>query len=104
MVRYERASNFISKEEKCLTEIAEENDCTKDKNMYHMDNLAYIPGYYNSMITLSSKSISENALMNDTFSIYDAKPLISYFEGETTFNYLYNDLKVRPFVLSRVQH
>ena len=94
-------ATLLSKDEKCLTEIAEESDCTKDKNMYHMDNLAYIPGYYNSMVTLSSKSISENALMNDTFTIYDAKPLISYFEGETTFNYLYNDLKVRPFILSR---
>ena len=97
-------ANLLSKEEKCLTEIAEESECTKDKNKYHIDKLAYIPGYHsanNTGLTLSSKGISENAIINENYTVYDTKPLIAYFEGKTTYDYLYNNLKVRPFILSR---
>ena len=93
----------LLKEEKCLTEIADEKDCTKDKNIYNIDNLAYIPGYNenNKKETLSLKGISENAIINGNLTLYDTKPLIAYFEGKTTYDYLYNNLKLRPFILSR---
>ena len=97
-------ANLLSKDEKCLTEIAKESDCTKDKNKYHIDNLAYIPGYHDSKetrITLSAKGISENAIINENFTVYDTKPLIAYYEGKMTYDYLNNNLKIRPFVLSR---
>ena len=87
----------------CLTEILEESDYSKDKNIYDFDNLAYIPGYNanNTKNTLSLKGISENAIINGSLTVYDTKPLIAYYEGKTTFDYLYNNLKFRPFILSR---
>ena len=87
----------------CSTEILEESDISKDKNIYNRDNLAYIPGYNSKSPkeTLSLKSISENALVKDNLTIYDTKPLIGYYEGVVTYNYLYNNLKLRPFILSR---
>ena len=97
-------ANLVSKDEYCLTEIAEESDCTKDKNIYDLDNLAYIPGYHDPRkprITLAKRSLSDNAIINENYTVYDTKPLIAYFEGKMTYDYLYNNLKVRPFVLSR---
>jgi len=89
----------------CKTELAKTVECTKDKNIYDIDNLAYIPGYnqYNRDIgeTLSKRGISENALVYGNFPIYDVKPLIAFFEGKITYDYLYNNLKIRPFILSR---
>ena len=89
-------------EGKCITEIADEKQCTKDKNMYNIDNLVYLPGYNEKEgEVLSKKSISENAIINDNLTVYDTKPLISYFEGKTTFEYLNSSLNTRPFILSR---
>ena len=95
-------ANLI-KNSTCLTEYLEKNDYTKDKNVYDVDNLAYIPGYNknNPKETLSLKGISENAIINGNLTVYDTKPLIAYYEGKTTFDYLYNNLKFRPFILSR---
>jgi alpha-glucosidase (family GH31 glycosyl hydrolase) len=95
-------ANLI-KDGTCLTEILEESDYSKDKNAYDIDNLAYIPGYNanNTKNTLSLKGISENAIINGSLTVYDTKPLIGYYEGKTTFDYLYNNLKFRPFILSR---
>ena len=89
--------------EKCLTEIAKEDECTKDKNKYDKDNLVYLPGYNNENeeYLLNKKSISENALLKDNLTIYDTKPLISFFEGKMTYEYLNNNLNTRPFILSR---
>ena len=89
--------------EKCLTEIAEENECSKDKNIYNLDNLAYLPGFNekNGEYILSKNSISENALVKGDLTIYDTKPLISYFEGKKTYEYLNDSLNIRPFILSR---
>jgi alpha-glucosidase (family GH31 glycosyl hydrolase) len=93
----------ILKNEKCLTEIADEKDCTKDKNMYNIDNLSYLPGYNGkeNEYILAKRSISENALVNENLTVYDTRPLISYFEGKSTYDYLFNNLKIRPFILSR---
>ena len=87
----------------CSTELLEKSDYTKDKNIYDIDNLAYIPGdnKNNPKKTLSIKGISENAIVNGNLTVYDTKPLIAYYEGKTTFDYLYNNLKFRPFILSR---
>ena len=94
-------SNLL-KNEKCKTEIAEENYCTNDKNKYDLDNLAYIPGGNdNNEGTLSLRGISENAIINGNLTVYDTRPLIAYYEGKTTYDYLYNNLKFRPFILSR---
>ena len=91
----------LLKDSKCITEIADEKQCTKDKNIYDISNLPYIPGYNEKTGTiLSQKSISENAIINENLTVYDTKPLISYFEGKTTFEYLNNSL-TRPFILSR---
>ena len=77
----------ILKNEKCLTEIADEKDCTKDKNMYNIDNLSYLPGYNGkeNEYILAKRSISENALVNENLTVYDTRPLISYFEGKTRY-------------------
>ena len=84
-------------------ELLDESDLSKDKNIYDINNLAYIPGYNknNPKETLSYKSISENALIYGNLTVYDTKPLIGYYEGKTTYDYLYNNLKSRPFILSR---
>ena len=94
-------ANLVDKG-KCITEIAAENECTKDKNMYNYDSLSYIPGYnqYNRE-SLSQRSISQNALVVGNLTVYDTKPLLSYFEGKITYDYLYNNLNIRPFILSR---
>ena len=91
----------LLEKEKCLTEIAKETECTKDKNDYNLDNLSYLPGYNKDDYILSKNSISENAIVSGNLTIYDTKPLISYFEGKKTYDYLNDDLKVRPFILSR---
>ena len=86
------------------TELLDIKNTTKDKNIYNIDNLSYLPGYnpIQSEYYLSKYSISENALLcKGNITIYDAKPLLSYYEGKITFEYLNNDLKKRPFILSR---
>ena len=95
--------NLLKKDEKCFNEIAESKYCTKDKNIYDINNLAYLPGYninekdYN----LFKNSISENSIIRENLTIYDTKPLLSYFEGKITYEYLNNNLTMRPFILSR---
>ena len=93
----------LLKNSTCLTEILEESDYTKDKNIYNFEDLPYIPGYNNEnqKETLSLKGISENAIANGNLTIYDTKPLIAYYEGLATYDYLYNKLNFRPFILSR---
>ena len=93
----------LLRDKTCPTEILKEKDLSKDKNIYDFDNLPYIPGYNinNTKRTLSHRGISENALIYGNLTVYDTKPLIGYYEGKTTYNYLYNNLKFRPFILSR---
>jgi len=95
----------ILENSKCIGEIAEESECTKDKNKYNIDELPYIPGYKNNIKdNLSYRSISENALVygiNGSNTIYDTKPLISYYQTMHTYNYFNDSLKKRPFILSR---
>jgi alpha-glucosidase (family GH31 glycosyl hydrolase) len=96
-------ANLIENEKsKCKGEIVDEKECTKDKNKYDIDELPYIPGYRKGIKeTLSSKSISENAIINKNYTVYDTKPLLSYFQVKHTYNYLKDNLQKRPFILSR---
>ncbi len=96
-------ANLLEKaNSKCIGEIAEEKECTEDKNIYYNDNLPYIPGYRkNVKETLSFKSISENALIYGNNTIYDTKPMISYYQTKLTYHFLNKHLSLRPFILSR---
>ena len=96
-------ANLLEKaNSKCIGEIAEEKECTEDKNIYYNDNLPYIPGYRkNVKETLSFKSISENALIYGNNTIYDTKPMISYYQTKLTYHFLNKHLSIRPFILSR---
>jgi alpha-glucosidase (family GH31 glycosyl hydrolase) len=86
----------------CLGEVIYDFKCTKDKNKYFDEDLPYFPGFRENITkNLSYWSISENALLYGNNTVYDAKPLISYYENKITYDYLENDLKVRPFILSR---
>ena len=92
----------LLKKSKCLGEIATDEECTNDKNKYNIEDLPYIPGYREKIKeNLSIKSISENALVYGNLTIYDVKPLISFYESKYTYEYLQFDLKIRPFILSR---
>jgi len=96
-------ANLLEKtNSKCIGEIAEEIECSEDKNIYYNDNLPYIPGYRkNVKETLSFKSISENALIYGNNTIYDTKPMISYYQTKLTYHFLNKHLSLRPFILSR---
>jgi alpha-glucosidase (family GH31 glycosyl hydrolase) len=86
----------------CIGEIADENECTPDKNIYSNDELPYIPGYRpNVKETLSKKSISENALIYPNNTVYDTKPMISFYQTKYSYHYLNSHLNKRPFILSR---
>ena len=92
----------LLKNSKCIGEIATDEECTNDKNKYNIEDLPYIPGYREKIKeNLSIKSISENALVYGNLTIYDVKPLISFYESKYTYEYLEFDLKIRPFILSR---
>ena len=82
----------------CIGEVADRGECTKDKNKYHNDDLPYHPG---GKKALSLKSINENAIVYGDNTIYDVKPLISYYQTKYTYEFLDTKLKTRPFVLSR---
>ena len=87
---------------KCIGEIVPDEECTSDKNKYNIEELPYIPGYREKIKEiLSIKSISENALIYGNLTVYDVKPLISFYESKYTYEYLELDLKIRPFILSR---
>ena len=86
----------------CLGEIVEEFQCTKDKNKYFNNDLPYLPGYSNkNHDNLSFWSISENALIFGNKTAYDVKPLLAFYQNKITYDYLQNDLGIRPFILSR---
>ena len=99
----EPANLLEDKNKKCFAEIADEKECTPDKNKYYNDELPYIPGYRKDVKeTLSLKSISENALVYGNNTIYDTKPMMSFYQTKHTYNYFKSDLnKRRPFILSR---
>ena len=92
----------LLKNSKCIGEIANEKECTKDKNKYYNNDLPYLPGYRkNVKEDLSFWSISENAIVYGNNTIYDVKPLLSFYQNKLTYEFLENDLKLRPFILSR---
>ena len=98
----EPANLMEDKNKKCTSEILDEKECTPDKNKYNIENLPYIPGYReNVKESLSLKSISENALIYGNNTVYDTKPLISFYQTKHTYNYLNQNLTLRPFILSR---
>ena len=82
----------------CIGEVANREECTKDKNKFDGDNLPYFPG---GKKPISLKSINENALVYGDNVIYDVKPLLSYYQTKYTYEYLGTKLNIRPFVLSR---
>ena len=87
----------------CNGEYADESDCTKDKNIYNMEDLPYIPGNREDKKKekLSSLSITENAFVSDNNTIYNIKPLLAYYQEKETYNFLKTNLKKKPFILSR---
>ncbi len=92
----------LLKNTKCIGEIADEKLCTKDKNKYYNEDLPYIPGYReNVKENLSYWSINENAIIYGNNTVYDVKPLLSFYQNKLTYEFLENDLKNRPFILSR---
>ena len=92
----------LLKNTKCIGEIADEKLCTKNKNKYYYDDLPYLPGYRkNVKESLSYRSINENAIVYGNNTIYDVKPLLSFYQTKLTYEFLQNDLKYRPFILSR---
>ena len=98
----EPANLLENQKSKCKGEILDEKECTTDKNKFDIDELPYIPGYRTGVKEgLSAKSISENAIINENYTVYDAKPLLSYFQAKHTYSYLNDNLKQRPFILSR---
>ena len=85
---------------KCIGEIS--TNCDKNNNKYFYENLPYLPGYKkNRKETLSLGSINENALLYGNYTIYDIKPMISFYQIRYTYDFLKNNLKKRPFILSR---
>ena len=82
----------------CVGEIASVGECTQDKNKYDKAYLSYFPG---AKSPISKKSINENAILYGDRTVYDAKPLISYYQTKYTYKFLNTKLKMRPFVLSR---
>ena len=86
----------------CIGEVANQKECTKDKNKFYYKDLPYLPGYKKYFKeTLSLKSINENAIVYGNRAIYDVKPLISFYQTKYTYDYLDSKLAIRPFVLSR---
>ena len=98
----EPANLLEDKNAKCIAEIADEKDCTPDKNKYNNDDLPYIPGYRNNVKeTLSMKSISENAIISGNNTVYDTKPMLSYYQTKYTYMFLNSNFNSRAFILSR---
>ena len=98
----EPANLLENKYSKCFGEMAEESQCSPDKNKYYNEELPYLPGYRkNIKETLSLKSISENALIYGNNTVFDTKPMISFYQAKYTYHFLKSNLKKRPFILSR---
>ena len=80
-------------------------DTKNNNNDNNIDNLSYIPGYNPNQnkeeYILSKSSLNENAILIGNLSVYDAKPLLSYYQGKISYEYLNKNLKKRPFILSR---
>ena len=64
--------------------------------------MPYFPGYrIDGINDLSFWSISENSLIYGNKTVYNVKPLLAFYESKLTYEFLENNLKIRPFVLSR---
>ena len=50
---------------------------------------------------MSYWSIRENGLVYGNKTLYDVKPLLAIYQNKITYDYIQNDLRIRPFVLSR---
>ena len=83
------------------------NKCDKKDNFYYYDDLPYMPGYNEKIerTNMAAGSINENGLLygnNDRkYAIYNTKPILSYMMNKITFNFLKNNQKIRPFIISR---
>ena len=95
----------LNRNSKCIGEEAE--ICDKNDNFYYYDDLPYLPGYNEqiSRTNMAAGSLNENALLygnNDKkYAIYNTKPILSYYQVKITYNFLKNNEKIRPFIISR---
>ena len=89
----------------CVGEIADK--CDKKDNFYYYEDLPYLPGYNEEIgrTNIAAGTINENAILYGTddrkYSIYNAKPILSYMQSKMTYNYLRRKRKVRPFIITR---
>ena len=94
---------MLKRDHPCIGEIAK--ICDKKDNYYYYKDLPYIPGFRGHNLDISTGSINENAINygdNDIkYASYNTKPLISFFHSKSTYYFLLNKLKFRPFVLTR---
>lgn len=94
----------LNRGSKCIGEEADK--CDKIDNYYYYEDLPYLPGYDGKDRTnMAAGSLNENALLygkNDRkYAIYNTKPILSYKQIQMTFNFLKNNEKIRPFIISR---
>ena len=94
----------LKRDSKCIGE--ESEICDKIDNYYYYDELPYLPGYDGKDRTnMAAGSINENALLygkNDRKNaIYNTKPILSYTQVKMTYNFLKNNEKIRPFIITR---
>ena len=94
----------LKRDSKCIGEEAEK--CDKIDNYYYYDDLPYLPGYDGYERTnMAAGTLNENALLygkNDRKNaIYNTKPILSYYQIKMTYNFLKNNEKIRPFIITR---
>ncbi|MCQ2818335.1 MAG: hypothetical protein MJ252_13795 [archaeon] len=83
-----------------------DSEADYDPKFNSYDFIPYKPGYTSERPNLEAESLSVNAMSreigtNPFLVSYNFKPLISYVEGSTSYDYLNNNLNKRPFILSR---
>ena len=88
----------------CTGEIFEnENDIkTYEKEIKQNLEFSYLPGYIDNINSLTTGSISLNAITYGNEVLYNNKPLISVYQCRQTFNFLKKKIPYqRPFILTR---
>ena len=94
----------LNRQSKCIGE--EADICDKIDNYYYYDDLPYLPGYdQKDKTNMAAGSLNENALLygksERKYAIYNTKPILSYKQIQITFDFLKNNEKIRPFIITR---
>ena len=94
----------LNRQSKCIGE--EADICDKIDNYYYYDDLPYLPEYdQKDKTNMAAGSLNENALLygksERKYAIYNTKPILSYKQIQITFNFLKNNEKIRPFIITR---